>query len=292
MARSRPRVEHERSSRTHTLRQLLHSVNFVAGALITLLVLATAVVSTFYTPYDPSRQSIPNRMQGPSAEHLLGTDQFGRDVLSRMMQGAQTSILVGIVSVGIGMSFGLVLGVWCGFFGGWLDEFVMRGMDVLFAFPAILNAILFTTIFGVGVINSIVAIGIYTIPVFARLSRSGVLVGKEADYVAAAYAIGRGNLSVAWRHVFPNIVSPLIVQGTVQFAGAILSEAGLSYLGLGTQPPTASWGRMLRDAQTYMAQNPRLAILPGVAIAVAVLGLNLLGDGLRDVLDPRLTRSR
>ncbi|MDD4904388.1 MAG: ABC transporter permease, partial [Candidatus Bipolaricaulis sp.] len=253
---------------------------------------ATAVVSTFYTPYDPSRQSIPNRMQGPSAEHLLGTDQFGRDVLSRMMQGAQTSILVGIVSVGIGMSFGLVLGVWCGFFGGWLDEFVMRGMDVLFAFPAILNAILFTTIFGVGVINSIVAIGIYTIPVFARLSRSGVLVGKEADYVAAAYAIGRGNLSVAWRHVFPNIVSPLIVQGTVQFAGAILSEAGLSYLGLGTQPPTASWGRMLRDAQTYMAQNPRLAILPGVAIAVAVLGLNLLGDGLRDVLDPRLTRSR
>jgi len=283
--RSPPR---EPGQRARTLRQLLRSVNFVVGFVITILVLAAAIVSTFYTPYDPSRQSIPNRMQGPSAEHLLGTDQFGRDVLSRMMQGAQTSILVGIVSVGIGMSFGVVLGV----FGGWLDEIVMRGMDVLFAFPAILNAILFTTIFGVGVVNSIVAIGIYTIPVFARLSRSGVLVGKEADYVAAAYAIGRGNLSVAWKHVFPNIVSPLIVQGTVQFAGAILSEAGLSYLGLGTQPPTASWGRMLRDAQTYMAQEPMLAVFPGLAIAIAVLGLNLLGDGLRDVLDPRLTRSR
>jgi len=276
----------------HFFHRARQNVNFVIGFVLVFLLLITAIVSEFYTPHDPIKMMISNRMEPPSKNHLLGTDQYGRDVLSRIMQGSQTSILVGGITVGIGMVFGVTLGVWSGLVGGWWDETIMRLMDVLYAFPAILNALLLSSLLGPGIRNSMIAIGIYNIPVFARLSRVGVLGAKELDYTAAAYSIGRGRLGVVCQHIFPNVLSPLIVQGTVQFAVAILSEAGLSYLGLGTQPPFASWGRMLLEAQTFMGINPLLAVFPGLAIAIAVLGFNLLGDGLRDVLDPKLMKSR
>lgn len=276
----------------HFFHRARQNVNFMIGFVLVFLLLVTAIATEFYTPYDPIKMMISDRMEPPSKNHLLGTDQYGRDVLSRIMQGSQTSILVGGITVGIGMVFGVTLGVWSGFVGGWWDEIIMRLMDVLYAFPAILNALLLSSLLGPGIRNSMIAIGIYNIPVFARLSRGGVLGAKELDYTAAAYSIGRGRLGVACRHIFPNVLSPLIVQGTVQFAVAILSEAGLSYLGLGTQPPFASWGRMLLEAQTFMGINPLLAVFPGLAIAIAVLGFNLLGDGLRDVLDPKLMKSR
>lgn len=266
-------------------------VNLMLGITLVGIVLITAGISWVYTPYDPIEMSIPERLQGPSGAHLLGTDQYGRDVLSRIMQGAQNSLLVGIVAVGIGMTVGIFIGGWSAFSTGWSDEVLMRAMDILYAFPAVLNAILFVTLLGPGVINAMIAIGIHNIPIFARLARGNILAVREEEYVMAAYALGRGRWSTASRHVLPNILPALIVQGTIQFAVAILAEAGLSYLGLGTQLPYASWGRMLREAQIFMGTAPCLALFPGLAIALTVLGLNLLGDGLRDQLDPRLANT-
>ena len=264
------------------------NASFTIGAVIVGLIALTACVSLCYTPYDPIKMAIEDRLQRPSSAHLLGTDQYGRDILSRIMQGTQNSILVGVVAVGIGMSLGVLLGLWVAFSSGWVDEAVMRTMDVIYAFPAILNAILLVAILGPGIINAMIAIGIHNVPIFARLTRGSVLRAREEEYVLAAYSLGRRRWTVAWRHILPNILSSLIVQGTIQFAVAILAEAALSYLGLGTQLPYPSWGRMLREAQTFMRLAPGLAIFPGLAIAFSVLGLNLLGDGLRDLLDPRL----
>ena len=262
--------------------------SFVIGAVIVGLLILTACVSLFYTPYDSIKMSIKDRLQGPSMAHLLGTDQYGRDILSRIMQGTQNSFLVGVVAVGIGMVFGVFFGLWAAFSPGWIDEAVMRAMDVIYAFPAILNAILFVAILGPGIVNAMIAIGIHSVPIFARLTRGSVLRAREEEYVLAAYSIGRRRWTIAWRHILPNILPSLIVQGTIQFAVAILAEAALSYLGLGTQIPYPSWGRMLREAQTFMGLAPWLAIFPGLAIAFSVLGFNLLGDGMRDLLDPRL----
>jgi len=264
------------------------NVSFVIGALIVGSLVLIACVSFFYTPYDSIKMSIEDRLQGPSTTHLLGTDQYGRDILSRIMRGTQNSFLVGVVAVGIGMVFGVLFGLWAAFSSGWIDEAVMRAMDVIYAFPAILNAILFVAILGPGIANAMIAIGIHNIPIFARLTRGSVLRAKEEEYVLAAYSLGRRRWTVAWRHILPNILPSLIVQGTIQFAVAILAEAALSYLGLGTQLPYPSWGRMLREAQTFMGLAPGLAIFPGMAIALSVLGFNLLGDGMRDLLDPRL----
>lgn len=262
--------------------------SFVIGAVIVGLLILTACVSLFYTPYDSIKMSIKDRLQGPSMAHLLGTDQYGRDILSRIMQGTQNSFLVGVVAVGIGMVFGVFFGLWAAFSPGWIDEAVMRAMDVIYAFPSILNAILFVAILGPGIVNAMIAIGIHSVPIFARLTRGSVLRAREEEYVLAAYSIGRRRWTIAWRHILPNILPSLIVQGTIQFAVAILAEAALSYLGLGTQIPYPSWGRMLREAQTFMGLAPWLAIFPGLAIAFSVLGFNLLGDGMRDLLDPRL----
>ncbi len=269
---------------------LFRNVNFIIGFLITLIILLTALLSLGYTPYDPNRMNLSHRFQAPSSAHWLGTDQYGRDILSRVMKGAINSIIVGMVAVSIGMSFGILLGSLAAFYKKWVDESIMRISDVLYGFPAVLSAILITSILGPGVINSMIAIGIFNIPIFARLTRATSLSIWERDYVTSAKAIGRSNAGIIWRHVLPNILSSLIVQGTVQFAIAILAEAGLSYLGLGTQPPHASWGRMLQEAQTFMGTSAWLAIFPGCAIALAVLGFNLLGDGLRDMLDPKLSR--
>jgi len=206
------------------------------------------------------------------------------------MRGAVNSILVGVVAVSIGMGFGILLGSLAAFYRRWVDEVVMRISDVLYGFPAVLGAILITSVLGPGVINSMIAIGIFNIPIFARLTRATSLSIWERDYVTSAKAIGRSDVGIIWKYILPNILSSLIVQGTVQFAIAILAEAGLSYLGLGTQPPHSSWGRMLNEAQTYMGTSPWLAIFPGCAIGLAVLGFNLLGDGLRDILDPKISK--
>jgi peptide/nickel transport system permease protein len=273
-----------------TLGRFFRNINFAIGFFIFLAILTTALLSFGYTPYEPNRMSLSKRFQSPDANHWLGTDQYGRDILSRVMKGAVNSIIVGLVAVTIGISFGIFLGSLAAFYRKWVDETVMRISDVLYGFPAILSAILITSILGPGIVNSMIAIGIFNIPVFARLTRATSLSLWERDYVTSAKAIGRGNLGIVLNYILPNIRSSLIVQGTVQFAIAILAEAGLSYLGLGTQPPHASWGRMLQEAQTFMGTSPWLAIFPGCAIALAVLGFNLLGDGLRDMLDPKLAR--
>lgn len=258
------------------------------GALLTALLIAMALVSLAWTPYSTTGISIRERLQGPSLAHWLGTDHLGRDTLSLVMAGAQNSIAVGLVAVGIGLLIGVPLGMLAASRRGWMDQAIGRLVDLTFAFPAILTAILITALTSPGAVNAIAAIGIFNIAVFARVSRAAALQVYGREFVRAATALGRTRFDVAVHHVLPNMLSPLIVQATIQFAIAILAEAALSYLGLGTRPPQPSWGRMLLDAQTHIYVDPGQAIFPGLAIALAVLGLNLLGDGLRDMLDPRL----
>jgi peptide/nickel transport system permease protein len=260
---------------------------FVAGLVITAAIVGTALCSLVYTPRDPLGMDIAARLQAPSAAHALGTDQYGRDLLSRVMRGAVASLAVGAVAVAIGLGLGVVLGATGGWAGGWLDESVMRVTDAIYGFPAVLSALLVTAVFGAGVLISMIAVGIAYVPVFARLTRANLLALREQDFVLAARALGVSDGAIVRRHILPNTVSPLIVQATISFPLAILAEAALSYLGLGTQPPHPSWGLMLREAQSFLALAPWFAIFPGAAIALAVLGFNLLGDGLRDLLDPR-----
>ena len=269
------------------LRPFRH-VTFTLGFAVSALLVLTAALSLVYTPQDPLQMFIAGRLQGPSAAHWLGTDQFGRDLLSRIMTGAVTSISVGVIAVGIGMGIGVLLGMLSGYFGGWLDEGFMRLIDAVQGFPAILSALLFSAVFKPGIGISMVAIGIAFIPVFARLARGSFLELRDREFVLAARALGAGDAALILRHIFPNTLSPLIVQATISFPVAILAEAALSYLGLGTQPPHPSWGLMLKDAQNFLSLNPWYAVFPGGAIALTVLGLNLLGDGLRDLLDPRI----
>ena len=273
-------------------RRALRNPSFVIGAVLSLALLLAAGLSYVWTPWSPFEMNIDNKLQGPSALHWLGTDAYGRDVASQLLVGARNSILVGVIAVGIGLSIGTALGLLAAAKRGWVEEAIMRLSDFTFAFPAILSAIMMTAVFGAGIVNSIIAIGVFNIPTFARITRASANAIWSREYILAARSCGKGAWSITWQHVLPNILSVLIVQATIQFALAILAEAALSYLGLGTQPPQPSWGRMLSEAQTLMFQAPLLAVFPGVAIALSVLGLNLLGDGLRDVLDPRLARKR
>ncbi|MDH4060024.1 MAG: ABC transporter permease [Aquincola sp.] len=266
--------------------------SFAAGAALVALLVTAALLSLVWSPYPPADIDIAGKLAPPSAAHWLGTDSLGRDIASQLLVGAQNSIVVGIVAVGIGLTFGVALGCLAAARRGWIEEAVMRAADFTFAFPALLTAIMLTAIYGPGLLTSIVAIGIFNVPVFARLARASANAVWTRDYVLAARAAGKGAFHITTDHVLPNIANVLIVQATIQFALAILAEAALSYLGLGTQPPQPSWGRMLNEAQTMLFTAPMLAVYPGVAIALAVLGLNLLGDGLRDLLDPKLSRQR
>ncbi|MDP1646941.1 MAG: ABC transporter permease [Rubrivivax sp.] len=266
--------------------------SFVVGGVLSALLAAAALLSLFWAPYPPAEIDIPNKLQGPGAAHWLGTDSLGRDIASQLLVGAQNSIVVGVVAVGIGLGVGVALGCVASARRGWVEELIMRASDFTFAFPALLSAIMLTAIYGPGLVMSIVAIGIFNIPVFARITRGAANAVWARDYVTAARAAGKGPLAITLDHVLPNIASQLIVQATISFATAILAEAALSYLGLGTQPPQPSWGRMLNEAQTQMFQAPLLAVYPGVAIVLSVLGLNLMGDGLRDLMDPKLARQR
>jgi peptide/nickel transport system permease protein len=263
------------------------------GGGLSAIFLVAALLSFFWTPYDHAAMNIPAKLQTPNGLHWLGTDHFGRDILSMIMVGARTSIAVAVLAVGIGMGLGVPLGLAAAASKGrWLDEFIMRGNDLVFAFPSLVIAILITAVFGPGAINAIIAIGIFNIPVFARITRGAALSLWEREFIMAARVAGKSRARISGEHILPNLANLLIVQGTIQFSLGILAEAGLSYVGLGAQPPTPSWGRMLADAQTMVSFAPHLALIPGLAIILTVLGLNLMGDGLRDRLDPRLQVAR
>jgi len=281
------------SRRDSLLAAALSSRSFTIGAAITLIVALAAVLSFIWTPYEFAAQDIPNRLQPPSAAHWLGTDHFGRDIFSMILVGSRTSISVALVAVSVGVLIGTPLGLFAAARRGTLlDDIVMRGNDLVFAFPALLIAILITAVFGPGAVNAIVAIGIFNIPVFARLSRGAALSLWQREFILAARVSGKGAARISFEHILPNITNTLIVQATIQFALGILAEAALAYVGLGAQPPIPSWGKMLADAQTMIALAPHVALVPGLAIVITVLGVNLMGDGLRDVFDPRLRRSR
>jgi peptide/nickel transport system permease protein len=273
-------------------RRALRHRSFVLGGVLALMVPAAALTSLIWTPWPAYDIDIAAKLLPPSAAHWLGTDALGRDIVSLLLVGARSTILVGIIAVGIGLTFGVCLGLIAAARKGWVEELIMRMSDFTFAFPAVLSAIMLAAVIGPGMVTSITAIGIFQIPIFVRVTRGSASAVWAREYVLAARASGKGRFRITIEHVLPNILSVLIVQATIQFALAILAEAALSYLGLGTQPPQPSWGRMLNDAQSLLFQSPSLAVYPGAAIALAVLGLNLLGDGLRDLLDPRLSRER
>jgi peptide/nickel transport system permease protein len=262
------------------------------GSIITALVALIAALGLFWTPYDAEALDIANRLKSPGGEFLFGTDHFGRDILSMIMVGARTSLAVAIAAVGIGMGVGVPLGLWAAARrGGLIDEIIMRTNDLVFAFPALLIAIMFAALSGPSVMNAILAIGIFNVPVFARLTRGAALSLWQREFVLAARVAGKGRARISVEHILPNLTNLLVVQGTIQFSVGILVEAALSYVGIGAQPPTPSWGRMLSEAQTMVSFAPHMALFPGFAIILTVLGLNLLGDGLRDWLDPRTDRS-
>ena len=273
------------------VRALRHK-SFVAGGALVMLLVALALLSFVWTPFPATEIDVPNKLQPPSATHWLGTDSLGRDIVSQLIVGARASIAVGLIAVGIGIAGGVALGLLAAARRGWVEEAVMRLSDFGLAFPALLTAIMLGAVYGPGLTTAIVAIGLFNIPEFARITRASANTVWSREFVLAARACGKGATRITLEHVLPNVASVLIVQATVRFAIAILAEAGLSYLGLGAQPPLPSWGRMLNEGQSMMYQAPLLAVWPGLAIVFSVLGLNLLGDGLRDLLDPRLARTR
>ena len=269
------------------------SRNLLLGGALSALFLIAALISFLWTPFDVELLNIANKLKTPNATNWFGTDHFGRDIFSMIMVGARTSIAVAIVAVGIGMAAGIPLGLAAAARKGHLlDEVIMRGNDLIFAFPSLVIAILITAVFGPSAVNAIIAIGIFNIPVFARVTRGAALSLWKREFILAARVSGKSTTRISFEHILPNILNLLIVQSTIQFSLGILAEAALSYVGLGAQPPTPSWGRMLADAQTMVSFAPHLALMPGFAIILTVLGLNLMGDGLRDALDPQIRAAR
>jgi peptide/nickel transport system permease protein len=262
------------------------SLNLVLGGGLVGLVAVAALVSYVWLPHDPQRLDFAAQLSGPSAVHWFGTDHFGRDLFSRVLVGARATLYVGFIAVGIALSLGSVVGALAGWWGGWFDEVLMRLVDVLYAFPAILMALLLAAVYRPGTLTAMTAIGLATVPIFARLMRSSVVSLRERDYVEAGRALGASGSRLLWRHVLPGALSPIVVQASLSLAIAVLAEAALSFLGLGTPPDVPSWGNMLREAQGFMAISPYAALAPGLAILITVLGWSLLGDGLRDRLDP------
>ncbi len=283
-----------RSDRTRPgldlLRKALRHGLVVGGGAIVLLLGVVAVFGATLAPYDPVAMDFTARFAPPSWAHPFGTDDFGRDLFSRVLHGAAVSFQVAFIAVGISGVAGVSLGLFAGYLGGWIDEAIMRAMDVLFAFPAVLLAITVMAVLGRGVENAMIAIAIVYMPIFARVTRGAVISVRDREYVTAARALGTGHARIMLAHVLPNAAGPILVQTSLSLAFAILAEAALSFFGLGTQPPDPSWGRMLAEGRAFLGQAPWMGIFPGLAIMAAVLGFNLLGDGLRDVLDPRWRR--
>ncbi len=273
---------------SETLRRLLRNPSAVAGATLIVLLVLAGILAPFLTPYDPSKQQLAEVLQHPSAAHPLGTDQLGRDLLARLLFGGRLTLFIGAFSVTMGLLVGVPLGIVSGFYRGAVDMVIQRVMDLMLAFTTFLLALTLVSLLGVGLTNVIVAVGISTIPRFARLVRASVLTIREISYVEATRALGSPDRRVLWRHVLPNAIAPVIVQATLSMGGAILTAAGLGFLGLGVQPPTPEWGAMLGQGRNYIFSNPSVTTFPGLAIFLAVMGFNLLGDGLRDALDPQL----
>jgi peptide/nickel transport system permease protein len=274
-----------------TVRRLRRHQIGMIGVWIVLLLLFLALFGSALAPYDPNEMDFSSRFAPPSLAHPLGADDFGRDILSRIMVGARVSLQVGIIAVSIAAVAGTLLGLIAGYATRLTDEVIMRAMDVLFAFPAILLAIAILAALGKGISNAMIAIGIVYTPIFARIARGSVLAVRGNEFVDAATAIGAGRMRILFRHIFPNSLSPLIVEVSLSLAFAILAEAALSFFGLGVQPPDPSWGRMLSEGRAYFRQSVWMGIWPGLAIMITVMGFNFLGDGLRDALDPRLKNS-
>src|SRR5512135_1739913 len=260
----------------------------VAGLILIAILILVAVSAPLIAPADPLKQVLSTRLKPPSAAHWLGTDQLGRDVLSRMMYGARISLLIGLVVVGLASSVGTLVGLVAGYAGGWLDEGLMRVTDVFFAFPALILAMAISGALGPSLTNAMIAIAIVSWPVYARLVRAQVLTLREREYVEAARGLGASARRIVWQHILPNTLAPLLVQASFDMGGAILSAAGLSFIGFGTQPPTAEWGVMISEGRNYIVTQPWLSLFPGLAILLTVTAFNLIGDGLRDALDPRL----
>ena len=275
-----------------TVRRLARNPSAVVGvALVGVLVLA-ALFAPLLTPYDPTKQALLSVLQAPSGEHLLGTDQLGRDLLARLLYGGRLTLFIGVFAVAVGMVVGVPLGVLAGYYRGWVDMLIMRVMDLMLSFTSFLLAMALVALLGVGLTNVIIAVGIATIPRFARLVRSSVLTIREISYVEASHALGARDGRILSRHVMPNAVAPVIVQATLSMGSTVLTAAGLGFLGLGVQPPTPEWGAMLGEGRNYIFTSAYVTTFPGLAIFVAVLGFNLLGDGLRDALDPQLRGAR
>jgi peptide/nickel transport system permease protein len=260
----------------------------VFGLVIILIILVTAMFAPWLAPHDPYQQNLDQTLLQPSRVHPLGTDSLGRDTLSRIIYGSRNSLMVGIIALGIAASIGMTMGLLAGYLGGWIDNLLMRFIDALMCFPMILLALVIATLLGNGLKNVMIALGIAMLPGYARLMCAQVLSTKENDYILAARSIGAGSLRTMLRHILPNCLPPLIVLITMQIGAAILAEAGLSFLGVGIQPPNAAWGTMVSDGQSYLLTNPLLSAAPGIAIMLVVFSFNMIGDGLRDALDPRL----
>ena len=260
--------------------------NFLAGSVLIGLLSAMSFVSFFWLPHDPSALNFEVQLQGISRANWLGTDEFGRDLFSRLLVGSRGTFYVGFVSVGIGLSIGSFVGLMAGYIGGAIDEVLMRLIDAVYAFPAILMALLLATVLGPGTFTAVLAIGVATIPMFARITRASVISVKQKAFIEAGKALGAGHIRLIFRYFLPNISSPIIVQASIGLSLAILAEAALSFLGLGTPPDVPSWGNMLRESQTFLAFSPLPALVPGIAITIAVFGWSLLGDGIRDIVDP------
>ncbi|TCT25104.1 peptide/nickel transport system permease protein [Melghiribacillus thermohalophilus] len=271
-----------------SLSRLLRSKTSVIGLFIILTLVVTAIFAPYFATHDPIEQDLLNRYAAPSSEHWLGTDGLGRDIYSRIVYGTRISIQIGVIAVGISMVVGVLLGIIAGYFGRWIDNVIMRIIDILMAFPSILLAIALVAVLGPSLTNAMIAVGIVGVPHFARIVRSTVLSIKETEYIEAARASGVRNGEILFRHILPNSMAPIIVQATLSIGTAILDAAGLSFLGLGAQPPKPEWGAMLSDAQEALQTAPWAITFPGLAILIVVLGFNLFGDGLRDALDPRL----
>lgn len=269
------------------IKRYTKNINLIIGLLIVVGFFLVIIVSFFYTPFDVNAMNISEKLKGPSSVYFFGTDEFGRDIFSRIMKGTQTAFAVGILTVVIGVTFGILIGAITGYVGGWIDEICMRFMDALMAFPGIILALMLVAIFGPGVVNTAIALGIIAIPGIARIARSGFVQHRDAEYVLAAKLIGVNPFKIMFRHILPNISSQIIVAATVTFATAMLAEAALSYLGLGVQPPNPSWGRMLKDSQVYLTSAPWYIYAPGGAITLLVLGLYMLSNAFRDFMDPR-----
>jgi glutathione transport system permease protein len=263
----------------------------MAGGICMLLFILVGVAAPLLAPYDPVAQDYDHLLEGPSLQHPFGTDNFGRDILSRVMYGARISLRLGLLGTVVGVAIGVLLGMIAGFYGGLADSFVMRLLDIQLAFPGLLLAITIITVLGVGEINVIIAIGVFSVPVFARVLRGSILSLKQQEFVLAAEAIGVPDHRLMIVHLLPNALAPILVMATLRLGTAILTAASLSFLGLGVRPPSPEWGAMLSEGRAYLQLAPHVAIFPGIAILVTVLALNLLGDGLRDALDPRLRKS-